>query len=169
MKICPACKESNHDVAEVCIMCGAHLPELPTRHLTPVTEVSGDVLMPREPTPPPTGTLAIAVYHDVEPRIMAWFPVETDMTLVGREDAKRGIFPDVDLGRIERDAVQAERVSREHLRILRRPGGLTVEVLPGSTGTQLNKTLLPEGASSPLRPGDRLILGGRVRLKLVQL
>ena len=168
MKICPACQESNHDAAEVCIMCGAHLPELPVRSQVRVAEASGEVLMPRGPTPPPPGTLAIAVYHDLEARVMAYHPIETDMTLVGREDAGRSIFPDLDLGRLEHDAVQAERVSREHLRILRRPAGLTLEVLPGSTGTQLNKTLLAEGTTAPLRAGDRIILGGRVRLKLIQ-
>lgn len=168
MKICPACQENNHDVAERCIMCGAHLPTLPERG--EVFEGGGEVLMPAGPAALPSGTLALAVYHDREARVVAYVPIESDMTLVGREDAARGIFPDVDLGRLDGESVQAEHVSREHLRLVRRPGSSVVvlEVLPGSTGTQLNRRLLRGGEQSSLEVGDRIILGGRVRMKLVR-
>ena len=169
MKICPACKESNHDAAEGCIMCGAPLPQLPAQRSPSGEDPSAEVLMPRGPQAPASGTLALALYHDLEPRIVAWFPIDTDMTLIGREDANSGIFPDVDLARVDRGDVQAERVSREHARLLRSARGLVLEVLPGSTGTQVNRSIAKEGSSTVIVPGDRVILGGRVRMKLVQL
>ena len=169
MKICPACQENNHDAAERCIMCGAQLPALPERAEVRAEGEKGEVLMPAGPAALAPGTLALAVYHDREPRVVAYVPIESDMTLVGREDAVRGIFPDVDLGRLDGEAVQAEHVSREHVRLVRRPSGeLVAEVLPGSTGTQLNKRLLRGGDSAEVTEGDRLILGGHVRLKLVR-
>lgn len=166
MKICPVCQESNHDVADVCMLCGASLPELPIqRH----DADQGDQLMvpAREPEPP-RGALALAIYHDREARVIAYYALDADVSLIGREDAARGVFPDIDVSALQAQGVSAPHVSRQHARLLRLHGRLWLEVLPGSTGTQLNRTLVQPGATVPVAAGDRVIFGGRVRTKLVQ-
>lgn len=166
MKICPVCQESNHDVADFCMICAAPLPALPSPSTDEALE-DDELLLPSEPTPP-AGKLALALYHDLEPRVVAFFALEGDVALIGREDASRGLFPDVDLGPLTSAGVSASHVSRQHARVLRIHDRLLLEVLPGTTGTQVNRALIDGGHSVELEPGDRIILGGRVRLKLVQ-
>lgn len=169
MKICPACQENNHDAAELCLLCGAPLPAAPGVSIAPVSMDHGEeVLLPAAPPEPPAGSVALAVYHDTVPHIVAYFVVETDTMLIGREDPGQGIFPDLDLERLARYGVGASHVSRRHARLTRCAGELTLVALAGSTGTQLNRQLLRGGERATVRPGDRIILGGRVRMKLMR-
>ncbi len=178
MKICPVCQESNHDAADLCMLCAAPLLALPSQRdafdrLNPAGRSpagapdQGELLLPAEPAAP-VDTLALAVYHDLEPRVVAFFPLDGDVTLIGREDAEGGVFPEVDLSRLAASGVLATSVSRRHARLLRHADRLTLEVLPGATSTQLNRDLLHDGARVAVRAGDRIILGARVRMKLIQ-
>jgi hypothetical protein len=162
MKICLACQESNHDAAERCLLCDAPLPLAPR-----LADQSGERLGLRDAPSPPPGTLALAVYHDAEPRVVGWLPLRGDLCLLGREDPARGLFPELDLAPLAARGVSASHASRRHALLLRRPEGLRLRVMPQTTGTQLNQALVPDGEEVPIAPGDRLILGGRVRLKLV--
>ena len=91
MKICPTCQESNHDVADVCMLCGGQLPTLPEQGSAGLDQ--GPVLMPSAPAEPSPGTLAVALYHDTEPRVIAYLPLVGDVCVLGREDAAAGLFP----------------------------------------------------------------------------
>lgn len=164
MKICPVCQESNHDMADACMLCGAELPALPSQS-TDEAHPDDELLLPQEP-PEPVG-LALAVYHDREKRVVAFFEFVGDVALIGREDAASGLFPEIDLGALSARGVSASHVSRRHARLLRHRGQLLLEVLPGTTGTQLNRQLVDAGQTVPISPGDRIILGGRVRTKLM--
>jgi pSer/pThr/pTyr-binding forkhead associated (FHA) protein len=97
--------------------------------------------------------------------------VINDITLIGREDPQRDIFPDVDLSRLEHHGVSASRVSRQHLRLLHQGGKYYLFIYRGSTGTQVNQQIITEpryGKRFEINVGDRIILGGKVRFKLTR-
>ena len=167
MKICQVCQESNHDAAQQCILCGASLPELPTQPETRSQEEHQDLLLPAEPKAP-ADKVALAVYHESQNRVVAFFPIENDIVSIGREDPASGHFPDIDISALDSSDVSASFVSRRHARILNQPGGLWLQVMANTTGTQVNRTLVAPGQSARIDIGDRIILGGRVRMKLMQ-
>jgi len=114
---------------------------------------------------------AIEVYHDSEPRVVHSHSIVNDITLIGREDPQRDTFPDLDLGKLEQLGVSSKRASREHLRVLRQGGQFFLYIYRGSTGTQVNKEVIDESRYAQkfaVQLGDRIILGGKVRLKLAQ-
>ena len=113
----------------------------------------------------------IEVYHDSEPRVVHSHSIVNDITLIGREDPQRDTFPDLDLGKLEQLGVSSKRASREHLRVLRQGGQFFLYIYRGSTGTQVNKEVIDESRYAQkfaVQLGDRIILGGKVRLKLAQ-
>jgi hypothetical protein len=167
MKICQVCQESNHDAAQECILCGASLPVLPSQPETRTEQAQEELLLPAEPKAP-TNKLALAIYHDSQNRVVAFFPIENDIMTIGREDASAGHFPDIDVSTLEASGVGASFVSRRHARILNQAEGLTLQVMANTTGTQVNRGIVTPGLSARLNIGDRIILGGRVRMKLMQ-
>ena len=116
-----------------------------------------------------TGTVVLQVFHDDEPRVVQSIPIVHDITLIGREDPHRDVFPDIDIGNLEKDGVSARHVSRQHLRLLRDGNRFHLFVYKGTTGTQVNKELVDPsqyGKRFEIAVGDRIILGGKVRMKL---
>lgn len=112
---------------------------------------------------------AIEVYHDSEAKVVHTHVIVNDITLIGREDPQRDVFPDIDLAKLE--GVSASNASREHLRILRQGNKFFLYIYRGSTGTQVNKEIIDEsryGKKFEIQIGDRVILGGKVRLKLIK-
>jgi hypothetical protein len=112
---------------------------------------------------------AVEVYHDSEAKLVHTHVIVNDITLIGREDPQRDVFPDVDLAKLE--GVSASNASREHLRILRQGNKFFLYIYRGSTGTQVNKEIIDEsryGKKFEIQIGDRIILGGKVRLKLIK-
>jgi len=100
--------------------------------------------------------------------------IESDVTLIGREDPQRDIFPDLDLGKVP--GVFSQGVSRQHLRLLRTTEGDKVVyklfIFKGSTGTQLGADVIDPrlyGHRIAVELGSVIVLGGRVWLKLVRL
>jgi hypothetical protein len=113
---------------------------------------------------------ALEIYHDTEPRVVYVFDIVNDITLIGREDPQMDIFPDLDLSKLETQGISAKSVSREHLRLLRQGDKFFLFVLRGTTGTQVNKERIEEkqyNKKIEIQLGDRVILGGKVRMKLV--
>jgi len=113
---------------------------------------------------------ALEIYHDTEPRVVYVFDIVNDITLIGREDPQMDIFPDLDLSKLETQGISAKSVSREHLRLLRQGNKFFLFVLRGTTGTQVNKERIEEkqyNKKIEIQLGDRVILGGKVRMKLV--
>jgi hypothetical protein len=84
------------------------------------------------------------------------FLLSEDEMHIGRWDADRGIFPDVDLDADDPEA----KVSRRHARILRRGGQYYIEDLGSTNGTFINRgrRLLP-GDRQILRDNDEIIVG----------
>jgi serine/threonine protein kinase len=87
------------------------------------------------------------------------FNLEKESNLVGREDRRANIFPEIDLTRYDRKA----QVSRRHARIFRDGADYLVEDLKSSNGTVLisDNQAVRLVANQPhiLRHGDKLKLG----------
>ena len=97
---------------------------------------------------------------------LQYFALTKDATLIGRLDAVAGNFPDVDLDEWF-DRATIRRVSRQHALILRSRTAQTFALRPlvGNTGTQLEANMISPQQDYPLRPGQRIVLGGVIRLK----
>lgn len=76
--------------------------------------------------------------------------------LIGRWDAARGIFPDVDLDGIDLET----KVSRRHARIFQQSQQFFIEDLGSMNGTVINRqTRLQRGQPHLLKDGDEIIVG----------
>lgn len=78
------------------------------------------------------------------------------VVIVGREDMRSGIRPDVDL---TLDGASAAGVSRRHCRLLRQDDGWYIEDLMSTNFTVLNGRALSAHTPSHVRDGDELRLG----------
>jgi pSer/pThr/pTyr-binding forkhead associated (FHA) protein len=119
------------------------------------------VLPPQETTaqvpPPPLPTSVAACCLIVQPsgRRIA-LPDDGELVL-GRFDPDTGLSADVDLRHDDEDRVT---VSRRHAKVSGLGGRHTIEDLGSTNGTTVNDSLLELGESVPLKPGDRIKLGG---------
>ena len=135
-------------------------PPAPTPATEPAAAVAGT-------TRPPVGTACLVVYSDTKPRQpVRYVPVAKDVLLIGRQDAIRGDFPDLDLGSLLDESL-AKKVSRRHAEVLRARDSqtYTLRPLPGNTGTQVGKELASPGQDYPLTDGTPIVLGGVVWMK----
>ena len=85
-----------------------------------------------------------------------------EVVIVGREDMRSGIRPDVDL---TLDGASAAGVSRRHCRLLQMPDGWYLEDLMSTNFTVLNGKALTAHQPVPVKDGDDLRLG-KLRLKI---
>ena len=116
----------------------------------------------RTPSPRPDGvTAAVYLISDSGRRVDV--PAQ-DVVIVGREDMRSGIRPDVDL---TLDGASTAGISRRHCRLLHQPDGWYVEDLMSTNYTVLNGK--PLRAHVPLRVihGDELRLG-KLRLRFYE-
>ena len=116
-----------------------------------------------------SGTVVLQIFHDEQPEIVHQHEVVNDITLIGREDAQRDVFPDLDLTPLAEQGVSVNSVSRQHLRLLRNNGRYFLFIYRGTTGTQVCKDVIDPsryGQRFEIKVGDRIILGGKVRMKL---
>ena len=117
------------------------------------------------PFKPEPGTPCLVLYGpDKQP--LRYFALTKDATTIGRLDAVKGMFPDIDLDEFF-DRTIVRKISRQHAISLRSRATSTFVLRPlaGNTGTQLEADLLEAMRDYPLRPGHRIILGGAIRLK----
>ena len=173
---CPACGrvfDSRHQ-DEFC-PCGTELrprsgsieaaesapaPPIPLATTVPPVEAAGA-------SRPAVGTVCLVVYSETKPRQpIRYVPINKDVLLIGREDAVRGDFPDLDLGTLL-DESSAKKVSRRHAELLRARDSQSFlfRPLPGNTGTQVGKELATPGQTYPLTDGIPIVLGGVVWMK----
>jgi hypothetical protein len=119
----------------------------------------------RAPSPRPDGAAAAtaAVYLISDSGRRVDVPAQ-DVVIVGREDVRSGIRPDVDL---TLDGASAAGISRRHCRLLHQPEGWYVEDLMSTNYTVLNGK--PLRAHVPVRVihGDELRLG-KLRLRFYE-
>jgi len=173
---CPACGrvfDSRHQ-DEFC-PCGTELrprsgpadptdaappPPIPLATPVPPVEAAGA-------SRPAAGTICLVVYSETKPRQpIRYVPISKDVLLIGREDAVRGDFPDLDLSSLL-DESTAKKVSRRHAELLRARDSQSflLRPLPGNTGTQVGKELASPGQNYPLTDGIPIVLGGVVWMK----
>jgi hypothetical protein len=162
---CPACgKTFEANYRDGFCTCGVELVFAdPQASLAP-TEVAPAWLLAQERPAP--GTRCLVLYGpDRKP--LHYFPLgQKDVSVIGRQDALAGHFPDIDLG-AWLDTVSARRISRAHALVLhsRANDSFALRPLPGNTGTQIEASMVAAQQDYPLRAGTRLILGGAVRFK----
>ena len=121
--------------------------------------------------PRATEAEAITPVTSTEPRLVVAYLVSEsgrrleapgqDVVIVGREDMRSGIRPDIDL---TLDGASAAGVSRRHCRLLRGIDGWRVEDLMSTNYTVLNGKALSAHVPTLLHDGDELRLG-KLRLR----
>lgn len=173
---CPACgKTYGSDFTDDFCACGTELRArtsgaVPVAVVLDVPPVEPNI--PSAPVAsgsvrPPAGTVCLVVYSDTKPRQpVKYFPITKDVVLMGRQDAVRGDFPDLDLAGLL-DESAARKVSRRHAELLRARStqSYLLRPLPGNTGTQVGKELATPGKEYPLTDGTPIVLGGAVWMK----
>ena len=176
---CPACGQTfDAGYQDEFCPCGA---ELQPRAASATTSSPAATALPPIPAPPASlppmapagsarpsvGTVCLVVYSDTKPRQpVRYVPVAKDVLLIGRQDAIRGDFPDLDLGSLLDESL-AKKVSRRHAEVLRARDSqtYTLRPLPGNTGTQVGKELALPGQDYLLTDGTPIVLGGVVWMK----
>jgi hypothetical protein len=119
----------------------------------------------RAPSPGPAGaTAAIAAVYLISDSGRRVDVPAQDVVIVGREDVRSGIRPDVDL---TLDGASAAGISRRHCRLLHQPDGWYVEDLMSTNYTVLNGKPLRAHAPVRLIHGDELRLG-KLRLRFYE-
>jgi hypothetical protein len=182
---CPDCGrlyEAGH--ADTYCVCGGELRAVEAGETpalepvgTPLAESVPALELPLEPLPgdlaPPTGTTlrppagtACLVVYSAERLPVYYQPLDQDVTRIGRTDAVRGDFVELDVGRLF-DETTARKVSRKHALVLRsrQTQSYALRPLARNTGTQIEGERAVELQDYPLTDGTRILLGGTVRLK----
>jgi hypothetical protein len=183
---CPSCGEPRTDAsARFCEVCRFdfrnHRPgPAPMGRSSPTPAVPSPAAIPGPTAPPatnatapaPSGSpsgweLVVAVDPalDVDPDPAAPCPanvpervvaVDRDL-LIGREDDRRDIHPDL--------ALADPGTSRRHAKIVRSADGtLALQDLASTNGTKLNGVDVAGGSRQPIRDGDRITLGRWTRI-----
>src|SRR5207249_8478269 len=106
------------------------------------------------PTMAPVPVAAATVYLISESGRRVDVPLQ-DIVIVGREDMRSGIRPDVDL---TLDGASAAGVSRRHCRLLHQPDGWYVEDLMSTNYTVLNGKPLRAHTPTRVTHGDEIRL-----------
>ena len=169
MSCCHQCQNKNLTGAEFCDECGARLPDLLVSSVAPPAPPSflRDDLKPSPARPiSPISRL----FEDEEEvvttnarlvlikagRAGQEFSLSKTEVLIGRWDAARGVFPDVDLD----DADLETKVSRRHARIFSQNNQYWIEDLGSLNGTVVNRQhRLQRGQPYLLKDGDEIIVG----------
>ena len=140
------------------------VPMAPFIDETPAVDVS--LVSEKPPVVKPAPGLPCMVLYGPDKQPLQYFALAKDTTLIGRLDAVAGNFPDIDLDEwFERSITR--KISRQHVLILRSRAAKTFSLRPlvGNTGTQLESDMIAPQQDYPLKPGQRIILGGVIRLK----
>jgi hypothetical protein len=87
------------------------------------------------------------------------YPLDLDENLVGRRSARANVHPEI--------PVNDPSVSSRHLKLCRRKDGALYLVDVGSTnGTKLNGVAVEPGVETPLKPGDKIVIGAWTRIAI---
>ncbi|MCE1246579.1 MAG: FHA domain-containing protein [Firmicutes bacterium] len=145
--VCPSCGAENPSGSKFCDDCGASL-EAAT---APAAQA------PVYSAPPVVQQQAPAVVY---PKLIAdgtnvEFILDKDIITMGRQSPADGIFPDVDLTDLDKEAY----ISRRHARILKRDEGFIFEDLGSSNGSFINNVRVTQGVQQFINNGDKLRLG----------
>lgn len=117
---------------------------------------------PQQPLAPPLPSFPVAapqieaVLALRESGVLLPLPKDKTDIIIGRSDAARSIYPDIDLAPHGGDA---HGVSRRHARLIVEVDGIYLEDLNSTNFTFLNRRRLEPGQRYPLRHGDEIRLG----------
>jgi hypothetical protein len=163
---CPSCGRQHRPGTLFCSECGVYLltggplrteplpeSELPAARADPWAGAAGA-------PPAEAGTTTLTVVMSSTGRRVPLPP--GGEAVLGRLDATRGVFPDVDL---TPDGGLEGGVSRRHARVHQQKSQFFIEDLGSANGTFLNGQRLTPYLPHPLRDGDEVQLG-RVRLRI---
>lgn len=124
----------------------------PVRPLSPI----GKLFLDSEEANEALANVARLILLAASGRQSKEFPLTKPEMLIGRWDAARGIFPDVDLDGIDLET----KVSRRHARIFQQSRQFFIEDLGSMNGTVINRqTRLQRGHPYLLKDGDEIIVG----------
>jgi pSer/pThr/pTyr-binding forkhead associated (FHA) protein len=143
---CSACGSTFPENTLFCEECGSYLPpgeeQVPDAVAGP-TEAKGGRAASK--------TLILSVQHGGRIEL----PLSKEV-IIGRLDAERAVFPDVDF---TNEMGIEKGLSRRHARISLREGRVVLEDLHSLNGTFLNATRLVPDLPYPLKDGDQVQLG----------
>lgn len=165
---CQQCSNQNMTNAEFCDECGTRLISTTRQSFTPPPpSFLRDDIKPNPVRPiSPISKLFLDEAEKLPTaarltlNLKGFSPQEFLLTkpeiLIGRWDATRGIFPDIDLEQSDTES----KVSRRHARIICREGQYWIEDLGSLNGTIINRQQrLQQGKPVQLRDGDEIIVG----------
>jgi len=173
LKSCPVCGADNLFKETYCRNCGFMLipegSEASEQLLVNSTPEKEQSVVRSEPAPTPSASPEkISAYETATTlnspgRLVSAatntslaLPAQTDI-VIGRQDAERGIYPDIDLSP---QGSVASSVSRQHARLYVQGHQVFVEDLNSTNSTFLNRRRLQPGQRYLLNQGDELRLGG---------
>ena len=111
------------------------------------------------PTPGPYAKPAtLTLYHQRQPVLEV--EIDTDETLIGRQDIRADIHPDIDLTQWDPETF----VSRKHAYVYRQNKNYTLYAVSNG-GLQLNSDMLELGDRRPLKHGDVIVVAGILAFK----
>lgn len=145
---CPACGSENPGGSKFCDDCGASLEGAAA---TGADEDDEEEM--EEPLDTPTGVAKLMVEGDGQEYL-----IDKDLITIGRQSPADGIFPDIDLTDVDKDAY----ISRRHAKIIRKDDGFIFEDVGSSNGSFINNVRIAPGVQQFLNEGDTIRLGKTV-------
>ena len=164
---CQQCGNGNVNNAEFCDECGTRLRRERSLRLSSRPRFAAESLPPAAASGlspvarlfEETGQLQIKpprITVSVNGKLRHEYWIEKVETVIGRWDAARNIFPDIDLEQADVET----KISRRHARILVKDNQFWVEDLGSLNGTVINREHhLQQGKPFLLRDGDEIIVG----------
>jgi len=148
---CPFCNAVYPENTLFCQECGSYLAGANGQGTDPLI---GQTVAEVNPTAGDSaGFMTLTLAFDSGGRIE--LPLSKEIVL-GRLDAGRAVFPDIDL---TNEQGMEMGVSRRHARIVRRGNQVLIEDLSSLNGTFLNATRLAPELPYPIKDGDQVQLG----------
>lgn len=144
---CPSCGADNPASEAYCVDCGANLGGSAP---PPAAPVVAPVVVPPVAAPVVAACARLDLANGTKQ-----FPLDKEITTMGRRSPVEQIEPDIDLT----DDDPESYVSRRHAQIKREDDQYTFEDAGSSNGSFLNNTKCNAGVVHPLKNGDRLRLG----------
>jgi pSer/pThr/pTyr-binding forkhead associated (FHA) protein len=163
MLICGNCQARQYEGTVFCTECGAAIVALGPHNPTTFTLERSATVPPLTDVSSPEAAVAPAVQAALRLTIIGTgrrielHPAPS--LLIGRRDAARGVYPDIDLSG---DGGYDAGVSRRHARLLYRHNGYILEDLQSANGTFVNGNRVSPDQPAAVRLGDELGFGSLV-------
>lgn len=148
---CPFCNTTYPENTLFCEECGSYLAPGDEQATDPLTSPLEKETQRQEAGRSAFKMLVLSVENGGRIEL----PLSKEVVL-GRLDAGRAIFPDVDLSN---EQWIEKGISRRHARVSRRENQVFIEDLNSLNGTFLNATRLVPELPYPLKDGDQVQLG----------